>query len=90
MYTTTPRGARLAGIWDILEQVAQAGADYVTQEATGVPTYGGSPAYPIGQGSTYSPEPAPVVVEESRTPGWVMPAAVGAGALVATKLLGIW
>lgn len=88
MYAPNPCGS-LSGWGDVLEQVAQAGADWVTQEATGVPSYGGAPAYPIGQSGTYSPAPVPVVVE-APSPGWVMPAALAGGALIATKLLGLW
>jgi hypothetical protein len=90
MYTVDHSRVGVSG-WldDVLQQVAQAGADYVTQEATGVPTYSGAPSYPTNQPGTYSPAPV-TVVEAPPTSGWVMPAAIGGGLLLATKLLGLW
>jgi len=88
MYLST--GARGVSGWtDIFQQVAQAGADFVTHEATGVATYGGAPAY-TSMGGTYSPTPAPVIVEQPGPPAWLLPTAAVAGAVGLAKLLGLF
>lgn len=95
MYLSNPcgdgTGPGLGSWWeDALAQVAQAGADYVTQEATGVPTYGGSPAYPT-TGYPYSPTPAPTVLEleEPSRFGWLMPVALGGAVLIGLRYAGV-
>ena len=92
MYLSNPCGGEGLGSWweDALSQVAQAGADYVTQEATGVPTYGGVPAFPT-TGYPYSPAPTPTVLElepEPALPGWVAPVALGGVALLGMRYAG--
>jgi hypothetical protein len=51
-----------------LGQVAQATADWYTSEATGVPTFGGAEAYPVGTpgygyGGYTTVPPAPIIVQ---------------------------
>lgn len=77
---------------DPLEQVAQAAADWVSSEASGVPTYGGAPAYPAGTpGYQYYDSPdslaaAPVPMRAGFAGGALL--LVGGG-LLAAKLAGL-
>jgi hypothetical protein len=76
-----------------LEQVAQAGADWVESEISGVPTYGGAPAYPAGTpGYQFYDVPdslaaAPVPLQAGFAGGASALLLVGGG-LLAAKLLG--
>lgn len=73
-----------------LSQVSQAAADWVSSEVSGVPTYGGTPAYPVGTpGYQFYAAPDPALVEASAAPKvpWLV---YGALAIGAAKLAGLW